>query len=86
MIRTSMWINSQMFVTDMHVLASMFVEFSDDDGDIGVYLIRWKATMLHRIIRDSIDASTRDTAFHPVIYVYCINTGSPAAGAQCSRF
>ena len=70
---------------DMHALAAMFVEFSDNDGDTwstpypveGYYV-----TQDHQ----SIASMPHSNAISgEVVYVYCINTGSPAAGPQCSR-
>ncbi len=72
---------------DMHVLAAMFVEYSDNDGDswsVPFTVEGYYQPQDHQSIA-SMPAPAGVTAFHEVIYVYCINTGSPANGAQCSR-
>ena len=72
---------------DMHALAAMFVEYSDNDGDtwsIPYPVEGYYVTQDHQSIA-SMPPPPGVTAFHDVIYVYCINTGSPALGAQCSR-
>ena len=70
---------------DMHVLASMFVEYSDDDGDswsIPYPVEGYYVTQDHQSIASM---PHPDAIVGEVVYVYCINTGSPAAGPQCSR-
>ncbi len=70
---------------DMHALAAMFVEYSDDDGDswsIPYPVEGYYVTQDHQ----SIASMPHPNAIvGEVVYIYCINTGSPAAGAQCSR-
>ena len=70
---------------DMHALAAMFVEYSDNDGDswsIPYPVEGYYVTQDHQ----SIASMPHSNAISgEVVYVYCINTGSPAAGAQCSR-
>ena len=70
---------------DMHALASMFVEYSDDDGDtwsIPYPVEGYYVTQDHQSIASM---PHPDAIVGEVVYVYCINTGSPAAGPQCSR-
>ncbi|MBT92414.1 MAG: hypothetical protein CMA61_01240 [Euryarchaeota archaeon] len=72
---------------DMHVLAAMFVEYSDNDGEswsVPFTVEGYYQPQDHQSIA-SMPAPPGVTAFHEVIYVYCINTGSSANGAQCSR-
>jgi hypothetical protein len=77
--------NDRLVKFDMHALTAMFVEYSDDDGETwstpfpveGYY-----APQDHQ----SIASMPHENALvGDVVYVYCINTGSPALGAQCSR-
>ncbi len=77
--------NDRLVKFDMHALTAMFVEYSDDDGETwstpfpveGYY-----APQDHQ----SIASMPHENAIvGDVVYVYCINTGSPALGAQCSR-
>ena len=70
---------------DMHALAAMFVEYSDDDGDswsIPYPVEGYYVTQDHQSIASM---PHPDAMVGEVVYVYCINTGSPAAGPQCSR-
>jgi len=70
---------------DMHALASMFVEYSDDDGDswsVPYPVEGYYVTQDHQSIASM---PHPDAIVGEVVYVYCINTGSPAAGPQCSR-
>lgn len=77
--------NDRLVKFDMHALAAMFVEYSDDDGETwstpypveGYYV-----TQDHQSIA-SVPHS--NAIIGDVVYVYCINTGSAAAGPQCSR-
>jgi len=70
---------------DMHALAVINVEYSDNDGET------WSTpypTQGYAVPQDhqSIASMPHPNAISgEVVYVYCINTGSPAAGAQCSR-
>ena len=72
---------------DMHVLAAMFVEYSDDDGEtwsIPYTVEGYYQPQDHQSIA-SMPVPDGTTAFHEVLYIYCINTGSSANGPQCSR-
>jgi len=70
---------------DMHALAVINVEYSDNDGDT------WSTpfpTHGYAVPQDhqSIASMPHSNAISgDVVYVYCINTGSAAAGPQCSR-
>ncbi|MEC9332727.1 MAG: sialidase family protein [Candidatus Thermoplasmatota archaeon] len=70
---------------DMHALAVINVEYSDNDGDT------WSTpypTHGYAVPQDhqSIASMTHSNAISgEVVHVYCINTGSAAAGPQCSR-
>ena len=71
---------------DMHALTAMFVEFSDDDGQ--TWSIPFSAEGYYSPQDHQSIASTLDVdgiASYETIYVFCINTGSSAAGPQCSR-
>ena len=70
---------------DMHALAVINVEYSDNDGDT------WSTPYpTHGYVVPQ-DHQSIASMPHPnaisgeVVYVYCINTGSAAAGPQCSR-
>ena len=70
---------------DMHALAVINVEYSDDDGET------WSTpfpTEGYGVPQDhqSIASMPHSSAMvGEVVYVYCINTGSAGAGPQCSR-
>ncbi|MEC8874966.1 MAG: sialidase family protein [Candidatus Thermoplasmatota archaeon] len=70
---------------DMHALAVINVEYSDNDGDT------WSTpypTHGYAVPQDhqSIASMPHSNAISgEVVHVYCINTGSAAAGPQCSR-
>ena len=71
---------------DMHALTAMFVEYSDDDGQ--TWSIPFSAEGYYSPQDHQSIASMPDVdgiAFYETIYVFCINTGSSAAGPQCSR-
>lgn len=71
---------------DMHALTAMFVEYSDDDGQ--TWSIPFSAEGYYSPQDHQSIASMPDVngiGFHDTIYVFCINTGSSAAGPQCSR-
>ena len=71
---------------DMHALAAMYVEYSDDGGDTwsppfsayGYY-----TPQDHQSIASTVDVN--DQGSYETIYVFCINTGTSIAGPQCSR-
>jgi len=67
---------------DMHVLVAMFVEYSDDDGEtwsIPYTVEGYYQPQDHQSIA-SMPVPDGTTAFHEVLYIYCINTGSSANG------
>ncbi len=70
---------------DMHALTVVNVEYSTNDGQT------WSTpfpTHGYAVPQDhqSIASMPHSNAISgEVVYVYCINTGSPAAGPQCSR-
>ena len=70
---------------DMHALAVINVEYSDNDGD------SWSTPFPTHGYAVPQDHQSIASMPHPnalsgdVVYVYCINTGSAAAGPQCSR-
>ena len=71
---------------DMHALTAMFVEYSDDDGQ--TWSIPFSAEGYYSPQDHQSIASMPDVdgiGFYDTIYVFCINTGSSAAGPQCSR-
>ena len=77
--------NDRLVKFDMHALAAMFVEYSDDDGEswsIPYPVEGYYVTQDHQSIA-SVPHS--NAIIGDVVYVYCINTGSAAAGPQCSR-
>jgi hypothetical protein len=64
----------------------MFVEYSDDDGQ--TWSIPFSAEGYYSPQDHQSIASMPDVdgiGFYDTIYVFCINTGSSAAGPQCSR-
>ena len=72
---------------DMHALTAMFFEYSDNDGEswsIPFSAYGYYSPQDHQSIA-SMPVPEGVTAFHEVIYVFCINTGSSALGPQCSR-
>ncbi|MBJ23521.1 MAG: hypothetical protein CMB64_02510 [Euryarchaeota archaeon] len=77
--------NDKLVKFDMHALTAMFVEYSDNDGEswsIPFPVEGYYAPQDHQ----SIASMPHENAIvGDVVYVYCINTGSPALGAQCSR-
>ena len=77
--------NDRLVKFDMHALTAMFVEYSDDDGEtwsVPFPVEGYYAPQDHQ----SIASMPHENALvGDVVYVYCINTGSPALGAQCSR-
>ena len=71
---------------DMHALTAMFVEYSDDDGE--TWSIPFSAEGYYSPQDHQSIASMPDVdgiALYDTIFVFCINTGSSAAGPQCSR-
>jgi len=70
---------------DMHALAVINVEYSNNEGET------WSTPFPTHGYAVPQDHQSIASMPHPnaivgeVVYVYCINTGSPAAGAQCSR-
>ena len=77
--------NDKLVKFDMHALTAMFVEYSNDDGEtwsVPFPVEGYYAPQDHQ----SIASMPHENAIvGNVVYVYCINTGSPALGAQCSR-
>ncbi len=77
--------NDRLVKFDMHALAAMFVEYSDDDGEswsIPYPVEGYYVTQDHQSIASM---PHPNAIIGEVVYVYCINTGSAAAGPQCSR-
>ncbi|MBT4802271.1 MAG: exo-alpha-sialidase [Euryarchaeota archaeon] len=77
--------NDRLVKFDMHALAAMFVEYSDDDGEswsIPYPVEGYLAPQDHQSIAS---VPSDDAIIGDIVYVYCINTGSAAAGPQCSR-
>jgi len=71
---------------DMHALTAMWVEYSDDGGDtwsVPFTSYGYYTPQDHQSIASTPDVN--GIAFHDVIYVFCINTGTSIAGPQCSR-
>jgi len=77
--------NDKLVKFDMHALASMFVEYSEDEGEswsVPFPVEGYYAPQDHQSIAS---VPHENAILGGIVYVYCINTGSPALGAQCSR-
>ena len=72
--------NDKLVKFDMHTLTMMFVEYSNDDGET------WSAPFLiggYYVPQDPLSIASMphsNAIVGDVVYVYCINTGSPPLG------
>ncbi|MEE3303836.1 MAG: sialidase family protein [Candidatus Thermoplasmatota archaeon] len=70
---------------DMHALTMMFVEYSTDDGETWSAPFPVEGYYAPQDHQSIASMPHSNAIVGDVVYVYCINTGSPALGAQCSR-
>ena len=77
--------NDKLVKFDMHALTAMFVEYSDDDGETWSTPFPVEGYYAPQDHQSIASMPHSNAIVGDVVYVYCINTGSPAAGAQCSR-
>lgn len=78
----------RIFKFDMHALTAMFVEYSDDDGQtwsIPYSAEGYYSPQDHQSIASTLDVNGITLTGYDTVLVFCINTGSSAAGPQCSR-
>ena len=77
--------NDRLVKFDMHALVSMFVEYSDDDGESWSIPYPVEGYELPQDHQSIASMPHSNALVGDVVYVYCINTGSAAAGPMCSR-
>jgi len=77
--------NDKLVKFDMHALTMMFVEYSTDDGETWSAPFPVEGYYAPQDHQSIASMPHQNALVGDVVYVYCINTGSPAAGAQCSR-
>ncbi len=77
--------NDKLVKFDMHALTAMFVEYSDNDGETWSTPFPVEGYYAPQDHQSIASMPHGNAIVGDVVYVYCINTGSPALGAQCSR-
>lgn len=77
--------NDKLVKFDMHALTMMFVEYSNDDGETWSAPFPVEGYYAPQDHQSIASMPHSNAIVGDVVYVYCINTGSPALGAQCSR-
>ena len=77
--------NDRIVKFDMHALASMFVEYSEDEGESWSAPFPVEGYYAPQDHQSIASVPHENAILGDIVYVYCINTGSPALGAQCSR-